>query len=178
FKNRNLRRVQPLDDVLQRNTGDEAQVERPRHRHVRARGELLAPLVQVDLLLAEAERDALLGRRRERHQLHAEHLGVEADARHLVARGEDDVVYVVDHLRFRRRRRLYSSTLSPRWLRTLLAKRTRPRSPLEARRCSVTSASTWMVSPMRVGAFTSSVALRKARPVSCMVGSSSPSANE
>src|SRR5882724_2422555 len=145
---------------------------------MRPRLELAAPLVQVDLLLAEAEREPLFLRRLERDELHAEHFGVEADARRLVARGQHDMVEVIDHFRFRRRRGLYSSTVSPRWLTTLLAKRTSPRSPFEASRCSITSASTWIVSPIRVGPLTSSVALRNARPVSCIVGRSRPSAKE
>src|SRR5262245_34349505 len=78
----------------------------------------------------------------------------------------------------RSRSGLYSRTTSPRWLTTLLAKRTRPRSPLEVRRCSITSHSTWRVSPTTVGPFTSSVQLRNARPVSCIVVRSRPSANE
>src|SRR5262245_11621822 len=64
---------------------------------MRARGKFLAPLVHVDLLIAELEGEALLGRRAEGGHLHAEHFGVEADARRLVAGGEDDVVDVVDH---------------------------------------------------------------------------------
>src|SRR3954464_3045058 len=145
---------------------------------MRARLELLAPLVQIDLLAAELERKALFGRRFEPLELHAEDLGVKADARFLVAGGKDDVVDGGDHFLFSRRKGLYSSTVSPRWLTTLFAKRTRPRSPLEARRCSVTSHSTCSVSPTTVGPFMSSVALRKARPVSCIVGSRRPSANE
>src|SRR3954470_13428587 len=82
------------------------------------------------------------------------------------------------YLSFKSRRGLYSSTVSPRWFLTLMAKRTRPRSPFEVRRCSITSASTWIVSPASVGPFTSSVALRNASPVSCIVGKSNPSAKE
>src|SRR5688500_1591836 len=170
--------VEALDDLLQGHAGDEAQVQRAWHGDVGARGELLPPLVQVDLLAAELEREALLGRGLEAHQVHAEHHAVEADAGVLVAGGEDDVVDALDHVFFSRRSGLYSSTVSPRWLTTRLAKRTRPRSPLDARRCSSTSHSTWIVSPTTVGALTSSVALRKASPVSCMVGSSRPSAKE
>src|SRR3954471_21632527 len=99
-----------------------------------ARLELLAPLVQVDLLAAELERQTFLGRRLELLELHAEDLGVEANARFLVACGEDDMIDMVDHFLFRSRKGLYSSTVSPRWLTTLLAKRTRPRSPFEASR--------------------------------------------
>src|SRR5262249_54611426 len=54
-------------------------------------------LVQVDLLVAELEREALLGRRAKALELHAERLGVKADARREIARGQDDVVDVVDH---------------------------------------------------------------------------------
>ena len=44
------------------------------------------------------------------------------------------------------------------------------------RRASITSHSTWMVSPAKVGPFTSSCMPRKARPVPCMVDwASSPS---
>src|SRR3954452_17968140 len=53
--------------------------------------------MKVDLLFAEAEREALFGRRPERDELHAEHFRVETDAGRLVARGEDDVVDMVDH---------------------------------------------------------------------------------
>src|SRR5688572_21049694 len=42
--------LQARDDVLQGDRGDEAQVERSRRRHVRARRELPAPFVHVDLL--------------------------------------------------------------------------------------------------------------------------------
>src|SRR5258708_2864910 len=81
-----LRLLQPLDDLVQRHGGDEAQIERSRHGDMRPGLELPAPLVQIDLLLAEAEREPLLGRRLEARELHAEHLGIEADARRLVAR--------------------------------------------------------------------------------------------
>jgi hypothetical protein len=64
---------------------------------VRPRRELFAPFVHVDFLAAEGKGEALLGRRLEGDKLHAEHLGIEADAALLVARGEDDVVDVVDH---------------------------------------------------------------------------------
>src|SRR5258705_12016559 len=53
--------------------------------------------MQIDLLHAELEREALLGRRAEALELHAEHLCVEAYARSQVARGKDDMVDVVDH---------------------------------------------------------------------------------
>src|SRR3954463_7519006 len=62
-----------------------------------ARRELLAPFMHVDFLVAELEREALLGRCLKGGELHAEHFSVEADARCLVARGENDVVDVVDH---------------------------------------------------------------------------------
>src|SRR5580765_4729501 len=103
-----------------------------------ARHEFLPPLVQVDLLAAELERQALLVRRAERLELHAQHVDIEVDARFLVPRGEHDVVDVVDHFIFSSLRGLYSRTVSARWLTTLLAKRTNPRSPFDVRRCSVT----------------------------------------
>src|SRR5690348_309679 len=70
---------------------------------MRARRELAPPFMQVDLLGAEGEGEPLFGRRPERHELHAEHFRVEADAGRLVARGEDDVVEVVDHASGRER---------------------------------------------------------------------------
>src|SRR2546422_10906640 len=39
------------DDLVERHGGDEAKIERPWHGDMRARLELLAPLVQVDFLL-------------------------------------------------------------------------------------------------------------------------------
>src|SRR5260221_681758 len=68
-----LRLLETLDDLVQRHRGDEAQIERPGHGDMRPRLELAAPLVQVDLLLAEAEREPLRGRRLEVRELHAEH---------------------------------------------------------------------------------------------------------
>src|SRR5882762_7269922 len=89
--------LQLPDNLLQGHGGDEAQVQAAGHRHVRLGIEFPAPLVQVDLLAAELEREALLGRRAEFLQPHAEDLGIEADAGVLVAGGEDDVVDVIDH---------------------------------------------------------------------------------
>src|SRR6266480_2224977 len=85
------------DHFLEGRRSDEAQVQAAGHRHVRLGIELPAPFVQVDLLVAELEREALPGRRPEFLQSHAEDLGIEADAGVLVAGGEDDVVDVVDH---------------------------------------------------------------------------------
>src|SRR6185503_1131957 len=100
LNHRDAVQLQPADDLVQRQRRDEAQIERSRDRDVRARLELPAPLVQVDLLVAEGEREALLGRRLELHQLHPERFAVEADAGFPVARGKDDVVDVVDHRMF------------------------------------------------------------------------------
>src|SRR6266540_5860088 len=122
--------MQFFNYLFQRHGSDKAQIQRARHRHVRARLEFPAPLVQVDLLPAELERQALPARGAEFLQLHAEHVGIKADAGVLVACGEDDMIDVIDHFLFSRRRGLYSRTTSPRWLMTLLAKRTSPRSPL------------------------------------------------
>src|SRR5262245_26883817 len=135
--------------------------------------------MQVYFLLAELQRHPGRARPLELFHLHAQHVAVEVQARLQVPRGEHHMIDVVDHgLRLSIRSGLYSSTVSPRWLMTLLAKRTRPRSPFEVRRASTTSASTWMVSPITVGPFTSSVAFRNARPVSCIVGRSRPSEHE
>src|SRR5438105_11069286 len=85
------------DHLLEGCGSDEAQVQAAGHRHVRLGIELPAPFVQVDLLVAELEREALPGWRPESLKSHAEDLGIEADAGVLVAGGEDDVVDVVDH---------------------------------------------------------------------------------
>src|SRR5262249_30062325 len=114
FEDADSHRLQFLDDFRQRYRSDEAQVERTRNGDMRARNELLPPLMEVDLLAAELERQALLVRGTEFLERHAEHLDVEADARVLVARGQDDVVDVIDHVLFRSRRGLYSRTVSPR----------------------------------------------------------------
>src|SRR5262249_20919289 len=154
-------------------------VERPRRGDMGAGRELPAPFVQVDLLVAELESQPLCAGRPELLDLHSEDFSIEMQAGFQVPRRQDDMIDMVDQgFLFSIRSGLYSSTVSPRWLITLLAKRTRPRSPLEVRRASVTSDSTWMVSPTAVGALMSTVAFRKASPVSCMVGSSKPSAKE
>src|SRR5258706_1651467 len=97
FEDLDFQRTQLLDDFFQGHRSDEAQIQRPRHRDVRARLELAAPFVQVDLLGAELEREALLGRRAELLQLHAEHVRVKPDAGVPVPRREDDVIDMVDH---------------------------------------------------------------------------------
>src|SRR5438105_5034270 len=112
-------------------------------------------------------------------RLDLDHFGAEVAERLGAERPGDQAAELEDadavertYLRFSSRRGLYSSTLSPRWFTTWFAKRTRPRSPFEVRRCSMTSAATWIVSPTSVGPLTSRVALRNASPVSCIVGSS------
>src|SRR3989442_4530497 len=89
------RACQFRDHLFEGHASDEAQVQAAGHRHVRPGIELPAPFVQVDLLAAELEREAL--RRAEFLQPHAEDLGIEADAGVLVAGGEDDVIDAVDH---------------------------------------------------------------------------------
>jgi len=53
------------------------------------RVELVVDVVQVELLLAERERRALLP---ERHDVRAKHLLVEGAGRHDVAHGQDEVI--------------------------------------------------------------------------------------
>src|SRR6185503_18801944 len=114
FNNGNAGFSQLLNYFIQRHGSDEAKIERSGNGNVGARRELLAPLVQVDLLVAELERESLLGRGAEALELHAEHLGVEAYARSQVARGEHDMVDVVDHqMTFRFLKREISSRPKP-----------------------------------------------------------------
>jgi hypothetical protein len=96
-------RVQPLDHRVERDAGDEAEVQRTGHRQVRLGLELGALHVQVDLLQAEAQRVALHRRRAadEGLELHAEHAGVEVHAGLAARGGQHEVVQVVDHGRQR-----------------------------------------------------------------------------
>src|SRR5438093_7708388 len=91
------RACQFRDHLFEGHASDEAQVQAAGHRHVRPGIELPAPFVQVDLLAAELEREALLGRRAEFFEPHAQDPGIEADAGVPVAGGEDDVIDAVDH---------------------------------------------------------------------------------
>ena len=91
-----LETVEMGDDVVQRAVCDEAQIEAPWRRELGLGLKLLALLVQVDLLVAEPERDAAVGFAK-CLELHAQHLHVEADALVLVLRGEHEVVKVRDH---------------------------------------------------------------------------------
>jgi hypothetical protein len=84
-----------LDHLRQRQTGNEAQVQRAGHRQVRLGLELPAALhVQVDLLVAELEGLALHRRRAadEAFQGHAQHAGVEVHAGGLVKGRQYQVV--------------------------------------------------------------------------------------
>src|SRR2546422_11520779 len=63
-------RLQLADHCIERHSCDEAQIERSRHGDMRFRLALAPPLMQVDLLLAEAEREPLHRRRLEGRELH------------------------------------------------------------------------------------------------------------
>src|SRR5262247_4017185 len=87
-------RPEPSLHFRERYRRDEAEIERPRRRHVGFGVDLLALDVEVDLLVAEAECDPAGA---ERLPGHAEHPRVEIDARIEVASGQNDVVEVIDH---------------------------------------------------------------------------------
>ena len=88
-----LAALQLLDHLRQRPVGDEAQVERARHRQMGLGLELVTAAMDVDLLVAEAQR---VPAARERFQAHAEHARVEVDAGRCIDGGEHQVVEVVD----------------------------------------------------------------------------------
>lgn len=85
---------QPFDHRVERDRGDEAQIQRARHRQVRLGLELLPAHVQIDLLVAEAKGDAPLA---EAFELHAQHARVEIDGGVGLRGGQHQVVEVVDH---------------------------------------------------------------------------------
>ena len=81
------------DHLVQRLPGDEAEVEGTRHRQVRLGLEFVPPLVQIDLLVAIAQRLAL---RAKRLQAHTQHPGVEILAGSEVRGGQDQMIQMVD----------------------------------------------------------------------------------
>ncbi|MBK9609534.1 MAG: hypothetical protein IPO58_25280 [Betaproteobacteria bacterium] len=93
--------AEPGDDRIQRIAAMKQRSSAPGTGVCAFGSELASFDVQVDLLVAEPERLALDRRRAagERLELHAQHFGVEADARGLVGRREYQVVQVVDHRR-------------------------------------------------------------------------------
>src|SRR5262245_3053987 len=80
--------------LIQRPVGQEAQIERSRSGHARSQPRHETWRMNVELVIAEAQRNPSLSIPLDSH---AEHARVEVEALVEVARSENDVVYAFDH---------------------------------------------------------------------------------
>ena len=93
FDDRPFHLVQMPDNVVKRNGGDEAQVQRARHGHVRLGFEFGATDVEIDFLVAEPERQTACA---EGFEFHLHDLRVEMPGRFGVDTCQDEMIEVID----------------------------------------------------------------------------------
>src|SRR5690242_2889957 len=82
------------DDLVERAVGEKAHVERSRGRDARLDARLVTGRMHVELVVAEAQRDAV---RAVILDCHAEHARVEVEAALEILRRDDDVIESADH---------------------------------------------------------------------------------
>src|SRR5476649_835754 len=112
--NRNIRRAQLRDHLVQRPVREETNVQRSRRRMRGIAVGHRALVVEVDLLLAETQRLAPLA---EGFQLQPQAAGVEIDALLGIARGQHQVIQTLDHVgsvqTVQREQKTYFSVCAP-----------------------------------------------------------------
>src|SRR5688572_14832429 len=94
FLDRDAFLLEVRDHLIERAIGEEAQVERPGRRRARLDAGFETGRMDIELVVAEPERDAVLAVALDFHPQHAR---VEVEAALEVARRDDDVVESLDH---------------------------------------------------------------------------------